>query len=85
MSDYYNHVLLWLKANRPNYVLVRFHYPTDPPDEYYWYLEPVDYIDGVLWVGGDTDFEGYIAQFSKEANLNLRFFKFTEPGQKEEI
>lgn len=83
MSDYYNHVLLWLKANRPNYVLVRFHYSSDPRGKYYWYLESVDYIDGVLWIGGDTDFEGYIAKFSKEANL--RFFKFTEPGKKEEI
>lgn len=83
MNNYYNHVALWLKANRPNYVLVRFHYPADPPDEYYWYLEPVAYIDGVLWLGSDTDFEGYIAHFTKEANP--RFFKFTEPGKKEEI
>jgi hypothetical protein len=83
MSDYYNHVLLWLKSNKPDYVLVRFHYPTDLPDEYYWYLEPVDYIYDILWVGTNTDFEEYIAKFSKEANL--RFFKFTEPGKKEEI
>ena len=83
MSDYYNHVLLWLKANRPDYVLVWVRCPADFPDEYYWYLEPVDYIDGVLWVGSYTDLEGYIAQFPKEANL--RFFKFTEPGKKEEI
>ena len=83
MSDYYNHVLLWLQANKPDYVLVRFHYPTDLPDEYYWYLEPVDCINDILWVGTNTDFEEYIAKFSKEANL--RFFKFTEPGKKEEI
>lgn len=83
MNNYYNHVCLWLKANKPDYILVRFHYLTDLPDEYYWYLEPVDYIDGVLWVGTNTDFEGYIAKFSKEGAL--RFFKFTEPGEKEEI
>ena len=83
MSNYYNHVLLWLKANKPDYVLVRFHYPVDPPGEYYWCLEPVDYINDILWVGTNTDFEEYIAKFSKEANL--RFFKFAEPGKKEEI
>lgn len=83
MINYYNHVCLWLKANKPDYILVRFHYLTDPPDEYYWYLEPVDYINGVLWVGTNTDFEEYIAKFSKESTL--RFFKFTEPGKKEEI
>ena len=83
MNNYYNHVCLWLKANKPDYILVRFHYSADLPDQYYWHLEPVDYIDGVLWVGDNTDFEWYIAQFSKEANL--RFFKFTEPGKKEEI
>ena len=83
MKDYYNHVALWLKANKPDYVLVRVHYPPDLPDEYYWYLEPVDYINGVLWISDNTDFEEYIARFPKEANL--RFFKFTEPGKKEEI
>lgn len=57
MSNYYNHVLLWLRVNKPDYVLVRFHYPTDPPGEYYWYLEPVDYINDILWVGTNTDFE----------------------------
>ena len=83
MNNYYNHVCLWLKVNKPDYILVRFNYLTDLPDEYYWYLEPVDYIDGVLWVGTNTDFEGYIAKFSKEGTL--RFFKFTEPGKKGEI
>lgn len=83
MNNYYNHVCLWLKANKPDYILVRFHYLTDLPDEYFWYLEPVDYIYGVLWIGTDTDFEGYIAKFPKEGTL--RFFKFTEPGKKEEI
>lgn len=83
MINYYNHVCLWLKANKPDYILVRFHYLTDPPGEYYWYLEPVDCIKDLLWVGPNTDFEEYIAKFSKEANL--RFFKFTEPGEKEEI
>lgn len=35
-------------------------------------------------VGGtNIDFEGYIAKFSKEGTL--RFFKFTEPGEKGEI
>ena len=83
MNNYYNHVLLWLKANRPDYVLVRFHYPADLPDQYYWYLEPVDCFNDILWVGTNTNFEEYIAKFSKEANL--KFFKFTEPGKKEEI
>lgn len=71
MNNYYNHVLLWLKANRPDYVLVGVHYPTDLPDEYRWYLEPVKYIDDVLWVGDNTDLEGYIARFPKEANLKF--------------
>jgi len=84
MSDYYNHVLLWLKTNRPNYVLVRFHYSGDPRGEYHWYLEPVDCThDDITWFGYNTYFEEYVNKFSKKANL--RFFKFTEPGKKEEI
>lgn len=84
MSDYYNHVLLWLKANRPDYVLVRFHYSGDPRGEYHWYLEPVDYThDDITWLGCNTYFEEYVNKFSKKATL--KFFVFTEPGKKEEI
>ena len=82
MSNYYNHVLLWLKANKPDCVLVKFHYKTDPPGKHYWYLESVDYVCDVLWIG-DNNFEEYITKFSKEATL--RFFKFTEPGEMEDI
>ena len=82
MSDYYNHVLLWLKANRPDYVLVRFHYSGDPHGEYYWSLKNTDYVNDILCIGGRA-FEEYINALSEVSTM--KFFVFQEPGKKEEI
>lgn len=85
-KDYLNHVYLWLKANKPDYILVRFHFSDDPPGEYYWRLEPVYYSTDILWIGASNDFEGYIDEYSKNRkDADLRFFVFIEPGKKEEI
>ncbi|WP_279132751.1 hypothetical protein [Barnesiella intestinihominis] len=85
-KDYLNHVYLWLKANKPDYILVRFHFSDDPLGEYYWRLEPVYYSTDILWVGASNDFEGYIDEYSKNRkDADLKFFVFIEPGKKEEI
>ena len=82
MSDYYNHVALWIKANKPKYVLVRIHYHNDPRGEYYWSLKDTDYVDDILWIGS-RKFEEYINELYKISTM--KFFIFKEPGRKEEI
>lgn len=64
MNNYYNHVCLWLKANKPDYILVRFHYLTDLPDEYYWYLEP--------WITLTAFYGLVLIPISKDTSLNFQ-------------
>lgn len=82
MNTYYNHVALWLKANKPKYVMVRIHYRNDPRGEYYWSLKNTDYVNDILWIS-NREFEEYINDLSKVSTI--KFFVFKEPGKKEEI
>lgn len=81
MNDYYNHVLLWIKANKPKYILVHVaHRPND--DE--WVLEPVDvFQNGEVMLDGFY-FEDYATDVFQRAKL--KFYKF-DPNNlaKEEI
>lgn len=88
MSDYYNHVLLWIKANKPKYILVHVaHRSNDDewflkPDE--WFLEPVDvFQNGEVMLDGFY-FEDYATDVFQRAKL--KFYKF-DPNNlsKEEI
>lgn len=82
MNNYYNHVALWLKANKPKYVIVRIHYRNDPRGEYYWSLKNTNYVNDILWIGS-REFEEYINALSEVSTM--KFFVFKEPGHKEEI
>ena len=80
MNDYYNHVSLWLKANKPKYVIILVTY-NDKETE--WLLEDVIvYSDGDVMIDG-IHFDKYVGAVFNHATC--RFFKFTEPGKKEEI
>lgn len=80
MNDYYNHVLLWLKANKQKYVIILVTY-NDKETE--WLLEDVIvYSDGDVMIDG-IHFDEYVGAVFNHATC--RFFKFTEPGKKEEI
>ena len=99
MNDYYNHVLLWIKANKPKYILVHvphrsnddewFLEPNDDewflePNDDEWFLEPVDvFQNGEVMLDGFY-FEDYATDVFQRAKL--KFYKF-DPNNlsKEEI
>ena len=81
MNDYYNHVLLWIKANKPDYIIVQAVYK----DHYAkWFLEPVNILDDGSIILDAFDFEDYVGEFNK--GFKLKFYKFNpENFAKEEI
>lgn len=81
MNNYYNHVLLWIKANKPKHIVVRVTYK---PDDEEWILEPVNiFKDGTVMLDG-FDFEDYVGYVFKGSKL--KFYKFNpENFAKEEI
>lgn len=81
MKEYYNHVFLWIKANKPKYILVRVARRSNDDE---WFLEPVDiFQNGTVMVSG-LYFEYYATGIFKRAKL--KFYKF-DPNNlaKEEI
>lgn len=78
MNNYYNHVDLWLKANKPKYIIVR------NSNNYEWLLEPIDiFEDGSVMIDG-FDFEEYVTEIFK--GDRLKFYKFDPKSfAKEEI
>ena len=81
MNNYYNNVALWIKANKPKYIIVRVTYK---PDDYEWLLEPVDvFQNGEVMLDGFY-FEDYATDVFQRAKL--KFYKF-DPNNlsKEEI
>ena len=81
MNDYYNHVLLWIKANKPKYILVHVTHRSNDDE---WFLEPVDvFQNGEVMLDGFY-FEDYATDVFQRAKL--KFYKF-DPNNlaKEEI
>ena len=81
MNNYYNHVLLWIKANKPKYILVRVAHRSNDVE---WFLEPVDvFQNGEIMLDGFY-FEDYATDVFQRAKL--KFYKF-DPNNlaKEEI
>ena len=81
MKEYYNHVLLWIKANKPKYILVHVAHRSNDDD---WFLEPVDvFQNGEVMLDGFY-FEDYATDVFEIAKL--KFYKF-DPNNlaKEEI
>lgn len=81
MNDYYNHVLLWIKANKPKYILVHVAHRSNDDE---WFLEPVDvFQNGEVMLDGFY-FEDYATDVFQRAKL--KFYKF-DPNNlaKEEI
>ena len=81
MSNYYNHVLLWIKANKPKYILVHVAHRSNDDE---WFLEPVDvFQNGEVMLDGFY-FEDYATDVFQRAKL--KFYKF-DPNNlsKEEI
>lgn len=81
MNNYYNHVLLWIKANKPKYILVRVAHRSNDVE---WFLEPVDvFQNGEVMLDGFY-FEDYATDVFQRAKL--KFYKF-DPNNlaKEEI
>lgn len=81
MNDYYNHVLLWIKANKPKYILVHVAHRSNDGE---WFLEQVDvFQNGEVMLDGFC-FEDYATDVFKRAKL--KFYKF-DPNDlvKEEI
>lgn len=81
MKEYYNHVLLWIKANKPKYILVRVAHRSNDDE---WFLEPVDvFQNGEVMLDGFY-FEDYATDVFQRAKL--KFYKF-DPNNlaKEEI
>ena len=81
MNNYYNHVALWLKANKPKYILVRVAHRSNDVE---WFLEPVDiFSNGTIMLTGFC-FEDYATDLFK--GTKLKFYKF-DPNNlaKEEI
>lgn len=71
MSDYYNHVLLWIKANKPKYILVHVAHRSNDDE---WFLEPVDvFQNGEVMLDGFY-FEDYTTDVFQRAKL--KFYKF---------
>lgn len=81
MSDYYNHVLLWIKANKPKYILVHVAHRSNDDE---WFLEPVDvFQNGEVMLDGFY-FEDYATDVFQRAKL--KFYKFNPNNlTKEEI
>lgn len=80
-NDYYNHVLLWIKANKPKYILVHVAHRSNDGE---WFLEPVDvFQNGEVMLDGFY-FEDYATDVFQRAKL--KFYKF-DPNNlsKEEI
>ena len=81
MKEYYNHVALWVKANKPKYILVRVAHRSNDVE---WFLEPV-YVfqNGEIMLDGFY-FEDYATDVFQRAKL--KFYKF-DPNNlsKEEI
>lgn len=81
MNDYYNHVLLWIKANKPKYILVHVAHRSNDDE---WFLEPVNvFQNGEVMLDGFY-FEDYATDVFQRAKL--KFYKF-DPNNlsKEEI
>lgn len=81
MNNYYNHVLLWIKANKPKYILVHVAHRSNDDE---WFLEPVDvFQNGEVMLDGFY-FEDYTTDVFQRAKL--KFYKF-DPNNlaKEEI
>lgn len=81
MNNYYNHVLLWIKANKPKYILVHVAHRSNDDE---WFLEPVDvFQNGEVMLDGFY-FEDYATDVFQRAKL--KFYKF-DPNNlaKEEI
>ncbi len=81
MNDYYNHVLLWIKANKPKYILVHVAHRSNDDK---WFLEPVKvFQNGEVMLDGFC-FEDYATDVFRRAKL--KFYKF-DPNNlaKEEI
>ena len=81
MNDYYNHVLLWIKANKPKYILVHVAHRSNYDE---WFLEPVNvFQNGEVMLDGFC-FEDYATDVFERAKL--KFYKF-DPNNlaKEEI
>lgn len=71
MKEYYNHVLLWIKANKPKYILVHVAHRSNDDE---WFLEPVDvFQNGEVMLDGFY-FEDYATDVFKRAKL--KFYKF---------
>lgn len=81
MKEYYNHVALWVKANKPKYIIVRVTYK---PGDYEWLLEPINiFEDGSVMIDC-FDFEDYVTELFK--GDRLKFYKFDPKSfDKEEI
>lgn len=80
MKDYYNHIYLWLKANRPKYVLVLINYSGGITE---WLLEDVELLDDRTILLDGIRFKDYVDVVFGDASC--KFYKFKEPGGKEEI
>ena len=81
MKEYYNHVLLWIKANKPKYILVHVAHRSNDDE---WFLEPVNvFQNGEVMLDGFY-FEDYATDVFQRAKL--KFYKF-DPNNlsKEEI
>lgn len=81
MKEYYNHVALWVKANKPKYIIVRVTYKSG---DYEWLLEPINiFEDGSVMIDC-FDFEEYVTELFK--GDRLKFYKFDPKSfDKEEI
>ena len=81
MKEYYNHVLLWIKANKPKYILVHVAHRSNDDE---WFLEPVDvFQNGEVMLDGFY-FEDYATDVFQRAKL--KFYKFDPKSfAKEEI
>lgn len=81
MKEYYNRVLLWIRANKPKYILVHVAHRSNDDE---WFLEPVDvFQNGEVMLDGFY-FEDYATDVFQRAKL--KFYKF-DPNNlaKEEI
>ena len=80
MKEYYNHICLWLKTNRPRYVLVLIKYSSGISE---WLLEDVEVLDDRTILLDGIPFKNYVDVVFGDASC--KFYKFEKPGEKEEL
>ena len=81
MNNYYNHVLLWLKANKPKHILVHVAHRSNDDE---WFLVQVNVFQNGEVMLDSFYFEDYATDVFQRAKL--KFYKF-DPNNlaKEEI